>query len=149
MMIIPTLLTVYAAGAITCYTAHLLAACMNSSRGIRTYPDIGQAAFGRVGRVAVSILLYMELFSCCVDFMILEADNLAAVFPHAQLSIGAWHLTAKQVGRGVVPGQCLLRGIIMLCTCAAVLIPTSRLAVLFGGGGSWIPAVHTSQVLGQ
>lgn len=74
---------------------------MNSSRGIRTYPDIGQAAFGRAGRVLVSILLYMELFSCCVDFMILEADNLSAVFPNARLSIGAWHLTAKQV-RGVV-----------------------------------------------
>lgn len=70
---------------------------MNSSRGIRTYPDIGQAAFGRAGRVFVSILLYMELFSCCVDFMILEADNLSAVFPDARLSIGAWHLTAKQV----------------------------------------------------
>jgi hypothetical protein len=39
----------------------------------------------------------MELFSCCVDFMILEADNLSAVFPHARLSIGAFHLTAKQV----------------------------------------------------
>jgi vesicular inhibitory amino acid transporter len=71
---------------------------MSSSKDIRSYPDIGQAAFGRVGRVAVSILLYMELFCCCVDFMILEADNLSAVFPHAQLSIGALHLTAKQVG---------------------------------------------------
>lgn len=70
---------------------------MNSSKGIRTYPDIGQAAFGRWGRIFVSILLYMELFSCCVDFMILEADNLAAVFPNARLAVGAWHLTAKQV----------------------------------------------------
>jgi hypothetical protein len=39
----------------------------------------------------------MELFSCCVDFMILEADNLSAVFPDARLSVGAFHLTAKQV----------------------------------------------------
>lgn len=71
---------------------------MNSSSSIRTYPDIGQAAFGRTGRILVSVLLYAELFSCCVDFMILEADNLAAVFPHASLSLGPWQLTAKQVG---------------------------------------------------
>lgn len=83
-------------GAVTCYTAHLLAACMNTSRSIRTYPDIGQAAFGQAGRIFVSVLLYMELFSCCVDFMILEADNLSAVFPDARLSLGAFHLTAKQ-----------------------------------------------------
>lgn len=73
---------------------------MDTSRSIRTYPDIGQAAFGRAGRVFVSILLYMELFSCCVDFMILEADNLSAVFPDARLSIGVWHFTAKQVREG-------------------------------------------------
>lgn len=94
------------AGAVTCYTAHLLAACMNTSRSIRTYPDIGQAAFGQAGRIFVSVLLYMELFSCCVDFMILEADNLAAVFPDARLSLGAFHLSAKQV-RWTIEGALL------------------------------------------
>jgi amino acid permease len=61
-----------AAGGIACYTGRLLAKCMNTSRAIRTYPDIGQAAFGRWGRLLVSVLLYMELFCCCVDFLILE-----------------------------------------------------------------------------
>ena len=61
-----------AAGGIACYTGRLLAKCMNSSRAIRTYPDIGQAAFGCWGRLLVSVLLYMELFCCCVDFLILE-----------------------------------------------------------------------------
>jgi hypothetical protein len=47
----------------------------------------------------VSVLLYLELFSCCVDFMILEGDNLSAVFPHAALSVPGLglRLTAKQV----------------------------------------------------
>eukprot|EP00879_Flechtneria_rotunda_P028634 GHRR01030830.1.p2 GENE.GHRR01030830.1~~GHRR01030830.1.p2 ORF type:complete len:106 (-),score=35.31 GHRR01030830.1:53-370(-) len=86
-----------AAGAIACYTGRLLALCMNSSRSITTYPDIGQAAFGRFGRLLVSVLLYMELFSCCVDFLILEGDNLSAIWPGAALSILGYHLTAKQV----------------------------------------------------
>jgi vesicular inhibitory amino acid transporter len=69
-----------AAGGIACYTGRLLAKCINTSRAIRTYPDIGQAAFGRWGRLLVSVLLYMELFCCCVDFLILEGAHLFAFF---------------------------------------------------------------------
>jgi vesicular inhibitory amino acid transporter len=71
---------------------------MKTSLTIRTYPDIGQAAFGRGGRLLVSVLLYLELFSCCVDFLILEGDNLSAVFPGAGVSAFGHTLTAKQVG---------------------------------------------------
>eukprot|EP00879_Flechtneria_rotunda_P030651 GHRR01033314.1.p1 GENE.GHRR01033314.1~~GHRR01033314.1.p1 ORF type:complete len:491 (+),score=123.32 GHRR01033314.1:299-1771(+) len=91
-----SLLLLIGIGAIACYTGRLLALCMNSSRSITTYPDIGQAAFGRFGRLLVSVLLYMELFSCCVDFLILEGDNLSAIWPGAALSILGYHLTAKQ-----------------------------------------------------
>lgn len=70
---------------------------MNSSRAIKTYPDIGQAAFGGAGRMLVSVLLYMELFCCCVDFLILEGDNLSAVFPTAGAAIAGHKLSAKQV----------------------------------------------------
>ncbi|WIA39259.1 hypothetical protein OEZ86_005381 [Tetradesmus obliquus] len=91
-----SLLLLIGIGGIACYTGRLLAKCMNSSRAIRTYPDIGQAAFGRWGRLLVSVLLYMELFCCCVDFLILEGDNLSAVFPQAAVSLGGFSLTAKQ-----------------------------------------------------
>ncbi|KAF6258591.1 transmembrane amino acid transporter protein-domain-containing protein [Scenedesmus sp. NREL 46B-D3] len=91
-----SLLLLISIGGIACYTGRLLAKCMNTSRAVRTYPDIGQAAFGRWGRLLVSVLLYMELFCCCVDFLILEGDNLSAVFPGASVSIGGLHLTAKQ-----------------------------------------------------
>lgn len=71
---------------------------MASDRSIRSYPDIAQAAFGGAGRVAVAVLLYGELFSCCVDFMILEADNLAAVFPGAALTIGGLQVRVARGG---------------------------------------------------
>lgn len=83
-------------GMAACYTGCLLARCMEADKRIKTYPDIGQAAFGTWGRVLVSVLLYMELFACCVDFVILEGDNLSAVFPHARLAVGGLQLNAQQ-----------------------------------------------------
>ncbi|XP_038979878.1 amino acid transporter AVT1C-like [Phoenix dactylifera] len=74
------------------YTGILLRHCLDSKPGLETYPDIGQAAFGTVGRFAVSVILYLELYACCVEFIILESDNLSSLFPNAHLNIGGLHL---------------------------------------------------------
>lgn len=42
-------------GVITCYTGILLKRCLESSPGLQTYPDIGQAAFGITGRCIISV----------------------------------------------------------------------------------------------
>lgn len=39
------------------YTGLLLRHCLDSQPGLETYPDIGQAAFGTVGRFAISVSL--------------------------------------------------------------------------------------------
>lgn len=57
----------------------------------------------------VSVLLYMELFCCCVDFLILEGDNLSAVFPTAGAAIAGHKLTAKQVSWAREVNKALLR----------------------------------------
>ncbi|CAF1792997.1 hypothetical protein HID58_092002 [Brassica napus] len=74
-------------GVITCYTGILLKRCLESSPGLQTYPDIGQAAFGITGRCIISILLYIELYAACVEYIIMMSDNVSGLFPNVSLSI--------------------------------------------------------------
>ncbi|XP_057470507.1 amino acid transporter AVT1C-like [Actinidia eriantha] len=76
------------------YTGILLRHCLDSQPGLETYPDIGQAAFGTVGRFAISIILYAELYASCVEYIILESDNLSSLFPNAHLNLGGYELNS-------------------------------------------------------
>ncbi|KAK7279046.1 hypothetical protein RJT34_24089 [Clitoria ternatea] len=76
------------------YTGLLLRYCLDSQPGLETYPDIGEAAFGTVGRVVISIILYMELYACCIEYIIVESDNLSTLFPNAHISFGGIELNA-------------------------------------------------------
>ncbi|KAL5181899.1 Amino acid transporter AVT1A [Glycine soja] len=69
---------------ICCYTATLMRYCFESREGITSYPDIGEAAFGKYGRIIVS--------SCCVEFITLEGDNLTGLFPGTSLDLGSFRL---------------------------------------------------------
>lgn len=42
-------------GVLSFYTGMLLRYCLDSQSELETYPDIGQAAFGRFGRIAISV----------------------------------------------------------------------------------------------
>ncbi|TYI29641.1 hypothetical protein ES332_A05G331000v1 [Gossypium tomentosum] len=79
------------------YTGLLLRQCLDSQPGLETYPDIGQAAFGTYGRIALSIILYVELYACCVEYIILEGDNLASLFPNAYVSLGGLVLSPQRL----------------------------------------------------
>lgn len=79
------------------YTGMLLRYCLDSEPGLETYPDIGQAAFGTIGRIAISIILYVELYACCVEYIILESDNLSSLFPNAHISLGGFELNSHHL----------------------------------------------------
>ncbi|PHT52789.1 hypothetical protein CQW23_07251 [Capsicum baccatum] len=76
-------------GMLSFYTGMLLRYCLDSQPGLETYPDIGQAAFGTMGRVVIS--------ASCVEYIILEGDNLSAIFPNAHLSLGGFELDARHL----------------------------------------------------
>ncbi|KAK9726814.1 hypothetical protein RND81_05G238800 [Saponaria officinalis] len=75
------------------YTGYLLRRCFESNKKITSFPDLGQAAFGNIGRAFVSTIFYIELYFCCVEFIMLEADNLAKLFPGASFQWGSIYLS--------------------------------------------------------
>eukprot|EP00897_Mesotaenium_endlicherianum_P003166 jgi/Mesen1/2878/ME000175S02034 len=73
---------------ISFYTGILLRNCLEHRPGVYTYPDIGEAAFGRVGRWVIAVLLYGELYLVTVELLILEGDNLSSLYPGARVALG-------------------------------------------------------------
>ncbi|KAF9595525.1 hypothetical protein IFM89_000613 [Coptis chinensis] len=89
------ILLMYAA--MSCYTGILLKRCLESCPGLQTYPDIGQAAFGLAARFAIAIILYAELYACCVEFIILMSDNLSALYPNVHMNFSGVHLNSHYI----------------------------------------------------
>ncbi|XP_028054485.1 amino acid transporter AVT1C-like [Camellia sinensis] len=116
------------------YTGLLLRSCLDSQPGLETYPDIGQAAFGTTGRFAISIILYAELYACCVEYIILESDNLSSLFPNAHLNLGGFvlnshHLFALLATLAILP-TVWLRDLSLLSYISAGGVIASILVVL-------------------
>ncbi|CAL4975427.1 unnamed protein product [Urochloa decumbens] len=104
-------------GAVCYYTGELVARCMRAGGGgagaVRSYPDIGQLAFGAAGRKAIGAVMYAELYLVAISFLVLEGDNLDKLLPGAAVAL---------------PGGCLLHGRqLFILAAAAVILPTTWL----------------------
>lgn len=89
-----TLLFIIAAS--TFFTGLLIRRCMEIDSRIRTYPDIGERAFGQYGRAIISIFMYLELYFVATGFLILEGDNLFNLFPNSGIDYSWFHLSGRQ-----------------------------------------------------
>ncbi|KAG0470131.1 hypothetical protein HPP92_016226 [Vanilla planifolia] len=79
------------------YTGLLLQRCMDADPNIRSYPDIGDFAFGYKGRMTVAVFMYLELYLIAVSFLILEGDNLDKLFPNTELKLPYLQIKGKQL----------------------------------------------------
>ncbi|RHN41030.1 putative amino acid transporter, transmembrane domain-containing protein [Medicago truncatula] len=77
------------------YTALLLERCMNQQPLIKSYPDIGEVAFGYKGRVVIASFIYVELFLVAVELLILEGDNLEKLFPNMSFTLFGLRIGSK------------------------------------------------------
>ncbi|KAG8092737.1 hypothetical protein GUJ93_ZPchr0012g22118 [Zizania palustris] len=88
-------LVIFITIAVICfYTGILLQRCIDSSSLVKTYPDIGEQAFGRRGKIVVAMFMYLELYLVAIDFLILEGDNLEKLFPNV-----GFHVAGGLCGR--------------------------------------------------
>ncbi|KAJ9549314.1 hypothetical protein OSB04_021857 [Centaurea solstitialis] len=96
-------------------TRILLHKCMESRPIIKTYPDTGQMAFRKKGRVITQTFVYLEPYLVDVQFLILKGNNLTKLFPNVSLNI---------LGRTLIGKQCF----VLLTT--FVVLPTTWLTGL-------------------
>ncbi|XP_076926416.1 amino acid transporter AVT1I-like [Bidens hawaiensis] len=80
----------------TFYTGILLKRCMDTDRTIRSYPDIGDRAFGKTGRIIVSVAMNIELYLVATGFLILEGDNLSNLLPELDIDLYGIHVGSNK-----------------------------------------------------
>jgi vesicular inhibitory amino acid transporter len=79
----------------TCYTAKLLAKCLDVDSSLITFADLAYVSFGNTARVAVSILFSLELLAACVALVVLFADSMDDLIP-------GWGIPAWKVICGII-----------------------------------------------
>ncbi|CAI9109706.1 OLC1v1009579C1 [Oldenlandia corymbosa var. corymbosa] len=108
------------------YSGLLIRRCMDMDSSIRSFPDMGERAFGTKGRALVSFFMHTELYIGVTGFMILEGDNLNNIFPGVSFRIDGF------VNIGGKESFVVLAALIILPT--VWLKDLSLLSVVSGGG---------------
>ncbi|KAJ4972992.1 hypothetical protein NE237_006166 [Protea cynaroides] len=78
------------------FTGLLLRRCMDAHPRVKTYPDIGEVAFGYKGKALISTFMYLELYLIATEFLILEGDNLEKLFPNMSFKVAGLKIGGKQ-----------------------------------------------------
>ncbi|XP_019428649.1 PREDICTED: vacuolar amino acid transporter 1-like [Lupinus angustifolius] len=92
-----SLILLFVISMVTFYSGILIKRCMDMNCKIRTFPNIGEAAFGKIGRLLVQATMYTELYIVAAEFLILEGDNLHNLFPNTEIKIAGLEVGGKQL----------------------------------------------------
>ncbi|CAI9276975.1 unnamed protein product [Lactuca saligna] len=91
-----SLLLLFTIAISTFYTGLLIQRCMDADPTIKSYPDIGHRAFGKTGRIIVSVTMNIELYLVATGFLILEGDNLSNLLPEMGLEFYGINISGKK-----------------------------------------------------
>ncbi|CAK8540640.1 unnamed protein product [Lathyrus sativus] len=86
----------FSIAAVAFYTALLMKRCMEKHSNIKTFPDMGERAFGKTGKLIAEISMYTELYMVSIGFLILEGDNLSNLFSIQEFQVAGISIGAKQ-----------------------------------------------------
>ncbi|KAK7268971.1 hypothetical protein RIF29_21683 [Crotalaria pallida] len=101
-----SLILLFVISMVAFYSGLLIKRCMDKDCNIKTYPDIGDLAFGKIGRLLVQGAMCIDLYLTASGFLILEGDNLDNLFPNTEipgLAIGGKQLFVILVGIIIMP----------------------------------------------
>ncbi|PVI02771.1 vacuolar amino acid transporter-like protein 1 [Periconia macrospinosa] len=79
----------------TCYTAKVLAKCLDVDSSLITFADLAYVSFGNKARIAVSLLFSLELLAACVALVVLFADSMSDLIP-------GWGVIAWKIVCGII-----------------------------------------------
>jgi vesicular inhibitory amino acid transporter len=75
----------------THHTASLLQSCLDFRKEdgsvCHTFGDLGELAFGPIGRSAISFIFFFELVAACIALVILSADSIVALLPSLNIDV--------------------------------------------------------------
>jgi vesicular inhibitory amino acid transporter len=60
---------------------------------LTSFPDIAREAFGQMGNIILSFVLYFELFSCLSIFLVTLGDHMHSLFPQISVAMHMFHIS--------------------------------------------------------
>jgi len=102
---------------------------------ISSFPDIARASFGESGCLALSVVLYFELFSCICIFFVTMGDHLHELFPAVSATTHVLIVgTISIIPAVVLRTPTLLSYLSMVGTFATIAVVLSVVASAFAEG---------------
>ncbi|ORX81667.1 hypothetical protein K493DRAFT_292641 [Basidiobolus meristosporus CBS 931.73] len=116
---------------LTRYTAILLRRCLDLNPAMLSLSDVGYAAFGNKGRIAMAVLLVAELLAASVALLMVFADSIHALYPESNLNL------LKVIGILVlIPSTWVPLGILAYTSIIGIISTVALVAVVVINGFS-------------